>query len=389
MKRFDIVDEEMIAEGQATDAYFERTEEALEHADCNPKVVAEVTADQFNDDEFCVLAGLKDAANLLQPLDVEVDALPEGTLVDSGPVMRIKGQYRDFARYETALLGFLSHASGMATAAKECVRATESYTGEQVASVLSFGSRHVHPSLGAMVERSALIGGVDGFSNVAAGEVLDREASGTMPHALMLSFGKGNNEEAWTAFNEAVADDIPRIVLCDTFTDEVDEVARAVKTLGDDLDGVRLDTTGSRRGSFQHIIKEVRYKLNELDSSDVDIYVSGGLGPEDIRELRDIADGFGVGGQIVNAPTVDFSLDIVERNGEAISKRGKLAGVKEVYRQYSGQGRAEHVVLPEDEETSAHPLMEPLIRDNKVIPSLTIEEARDWAAEDAEDVEFY
>lgn len=46
------------------------------------------------------------------------------------------------------------------------------------------------------------------------------EPSGTMPHALMLSFGKGNQEEAWSAFNEGVADTVPRIALCDTYTDE-------------------------------------------------------------------------------------------------------------------------------------------------------------------------
>ena len=45
---FDVVSPETIAEGRATDAYFERTVEALEHADENPHVVAEVTADQFS-----------------------------------------------------------------------------------------------------------------------------------------------------------------------------------------------------------------------------------------------------------------------------------------------------------------------------------------------------
>ena len=46
---FDIVPETAIVEGRATDAYFLRTEEALEYADRNPHVVAEVTADQFGD----------------------------------------------------------------------------------------------------------------------------------------------------------------------------------------------------------------------------------------------------------------------------------------------------------------------------------------------------
>ncbi len=90
-----------------------------------------------------------------------------------------------------------------------------------------------------MVERSALIAGLDGFSHVATGKILERDASGTMPHALLICFGKGNQEEAWRAFDEAVDADVPRVALCDTYSDEVDEVLRAAEVLGDSLDSVR------------------------------------------------------------------------------------------------------------------------------------------------------
>ena len=114
---FDMLSPETIASGRAADAYFDRTVETLAHADRNPRVVAEVTADQFPTGDFDVFAGAKDAAGLLSGFPVDVDALDEGTLFDGGPVLRIEGQYLDFARYETALLGFLSHASGIASAA--------------------------------------------------------------------------------------------------------------------------------------------------------------------------------------------------------------------------------------------------------------------------------
>ena len=42
-EEFDIVSPETIREGRATDAYFDRTVEALDHAGKNPDVVAEVT----------------------------------------------------------------------------------------------------------------------------------------------------------------------------------------------------------------------------------------------------------------------------------------------------------------------------------------------------------
>ena len=353
---FDIISPEAIQTGRATDAYFDRTEATLREADRNPHVVAEVTADQFPDGEFELLAGLTDAAALLADRAIDVDAIPPGRCFDGGPVMRIEGPYLEFGRLETSLLGFLSHASGIATAARR-VRAAAPETP-----IFSFGARHVHPSIAAGVERSALLAGLDGFSHLAAGDVIGRAASGTMPHALMLCFGRDNQEAAWAAFDTAVDSDVPRIALCDTFTDEVDESLRAAETLPN-LDGVRLDTTGSRRGNFRQIIQEVRWELDAAGHEDVDIFVSGGLGVSELRELRDVADGFGVGSAIANADPVDFSLDIVAVDGEPIAKRGKLSGVKSVYRTDDG---GHHIGLRSGEPPAdSESLLEPLIRDGE------------------------
>ncbi|WP_144906289.1 nicotinate phosphoribosyltransferase [Halobellus captivus] len=375
---FDIVGPDAIAEGSATDAYFDRTETTLRHAGRNPRVVAEVTADQFPDGDYELLAGVKDAAALLEGRDVDVDVVPPGRLFDGGPVMRIEGEYLEFARFETSLLGFLSHASGVATAALDVRRAAPDST------VLSFGARHVHPSIAAMIERSALVAGLDGFSHVAAGAVIGREAGGTMPHALLICFGRGNQEQAWQAFDDAVDEDVPRVALCDTYSDETDEALRAAEALGDRLDSVRLDTTGSRRGDFRHIIREVRWTLDAYGHEDVDIFVSGGLDPSDLVELRDVADGFGVGGYVSNADPVDFALDIVELDGEPAAKRGKLTGAKAVYRTADG---GHHVGLrdrsgPEDSET----LLRPLLRDGELVDDvdLGIDAAVERAARDAE-----
>jgi nicotinate phosphoribosyltransferase len=378
---FDIVPPEAIRSGRATDAYFDRTVEALDHADRNPTVVAEVTADQFPTGEWHLLAGLPDAARLLsgRPVDIDVDALPEGTLFDGGPVMRIEGPYREFCRLETALLGFLSHPTGVATRALEARRAAPDST------VLSFGSRHVHPSLGAMVERSALLGGLDGFSNVAAGDVIGRTAGGTMPHALVICFGRGNQEAAWQAFDAAVPEETPRIALTDTYSDEVDEALRAAETI-DDLDGVRLDTTGSRRGDFRHIVREVRWTLSAHGHEDVDIFLSGGLGPVQLRELRDVADGFGVGSYVSNADPLDFALDIVEVDGEPAAKRGKLTGRKAVYRTADG---GHHIGLADREgPDGAESLMEPLVRDGDVVRPFDLDGAIERAAAEADAVGF-
>ena len=380
MTEFDVVDPADISAGRATDAYFDRTVEALDHAGVDPDVVAEVTADQFPTGEFELFAGLKDAARLLEGLPVDVDALAEGTCFDGGPVMRIEGNYRAFARYETSLLGFLSHASGIATNA---LRAR--HTAPDVP-LFSFGARHVHPSIAPMVERSALLAGFDGFSHVAAGDILDRDPSGTMPHALVICFGRNNPEPAWRAFNEAVDADVPRIAICDTFSDETDEVLRAVEELGDDLDGVRIDTTRSRRGDLRHIVEEVRWLLDSKDRQDVDIFVSGGITPESLAELRDVADGFGIGGYVSNADPVDFALDIVELDGDPISKRGKLGGVKEVYRTPDG---GHHVALASGTgPIDGDALLEPLLRDGEIVRDFDLDRAATHATTDAENVGF-
>jgi len=375
---FDVLNPETIGSGDATDAYFDRTVEALEGTGRNPHVVAEVTADQFPTGEFEVLAGVKDAAALLSGCAVDVNAIREGRLFDGGPVLRIEGTYLAFCRLETALLGLLSHASGMATHALRARQAAPDST------VLSFGSRHVHPAIAPVVERSALLGGLDGFSNVAAGEVIDREAGGTMPHALVICFGNGNQEDAWRAFHEAAPEGVPRITLCDTYTDEVDETIRAAEELGDDLDAVRIDTTGSRRGAFRHILREVRWELDVRGFDDVDVFASGGLGPDELRDLRDVADGFGVGGYVSNADPIDFSLDIVTVEGEPAAKRGKLSGRKQVYR--TPEGGHEIALADRADPPDGEPLLEPLIRDGELVREFDLDAAAERCLADAEAV---
>jgi nicotinate phosphoribosyltransferase len=357
-RKYDLLTAEDIDDGRATAAYFLRTEEVLEDVGADPEVVAELSAP----DGWNLIAGLEDLARLLEGTPVDVDAPPEGTPISEGPILRIEGPYRAFARYESSVLGFLAHASGIASAAWR-VRAA---AGDRT--VLSFGTRRQHPALGAMIERSALIGGADGIGNVGGGETIGVEAGGTMPHALAIVLG--SSEAAWNAFDDALDPDVPRVMLCDTFDDEAEEVRRALETLGEALEGVRLDTTGSRRGDMRAIIEDVRWELRRYDREDVDVLVSGGIGVPEIERLRGVADGFGVGGAIANADPIDFSLNVVEVDGDARAKRGVKPGAKTVYRE-----GYEDTVVERGETAPGEELLEPLIEDGEIVRAFDLDDA--------------
>jgi nicotinate phosphoribosyltransferase len=363
-RRYDLLSPAEIDAGRATAAYFLRTEEILDRTGADPDVVAELSAP----DGWHVLAGLGDAARLLSGLPIDVDAPPEGTVVSGGPVLRIEGPYRAFARYESSLLGFLAHASGVATAAMRVRAAARDRT------VLSFGTRRQHPALGAMIERSALIGGVDGIGNVAGGEAIGVEAGGTMPHALAVCLGDAAT--AFAAYDAALDDDAPRTMLCDTFGDEASEAATAVETLGDALDAVRLDTTASRRGEMREIVRDVRYELDRRGREDVEILVSGGIDAAAVRRLRGVADGFGVGAAIADADPVDLSLNVVAVDGEPRAKRGVGRGAKQVYR----DGYDDRVV-PRGTDAPGEALLRPLLVDGEIVAEFDLDAARDRVRE--------
>jgi len=366
MGTFLTVSDEAIKNGECTDIYFIRTEEALKNDRINPHVVMEVTATSLPD-SWAVFCGLADVLALLDGVPVTVDAMPEGTIFyRNEPVLRIAGKYRDFCRYETAILGFLCHASGIASAAAHIRLAA----GDRP--VYSFGSRRQHPAIATMIERAAWIGGVDGVSNTCAPEGMP--VVGTMPHAFVMCYKKP--EDAWRAFDRSAPKSVPRIMLCDTYCDEKSESLRAAEC---GAAAVRLDTPRSRRGNMRAIIEEVRWELDAHGFEKVKIFLSGGVTREDVILYRDCVDAFGVGGAIANAPVIDFAMDIVELEGEPKAKRGKRSGVKQVYAKKTG----EHVVLPASKKgpQGAKPLIDAYIEDGKVVQDSWMQEARRRVAE--------
>jgi len=322
---FQVASDEEIVGGRTADIYFLRTLEVLHRKKATATVTAEIVLKSFPDGwGWGVLAGVGEVAHLLKGLPVNVRSLPEGTFFGSmQPVLTVEGRYIDFAQLETALLGLLCQASGVATKAARCKRAAGSRP------VVSFGARRMHPALSPMIERNAYLGGCDGVSAVKSAELLKLEPSGTMPHSLVLMLG--DTVTAAKAFHEIVDPGVRRVVLIDTFSDEKVEAVRVAEALGPDLHAVRLDTPASRRGDLVGILREVRWELDIRGFQHVKLFVSGGLDEEEILRLNPVADAYGVGTAISNAPVLNFGMDIVEIDGVPTAKRGKMSGRKMVY----------------------------------------------------------
>jgi nicotinate phosphoribosyltransferase len=335
---FHVASEAEIKAGEVSDVYFSRTVQILRARGINKRVKAEIRLKSFpqSDWSFGVLAGIEEAASLLTGLPVDAWAMDEGTLfAPYEPVLVVEGNYLDWAEWETALLGVLCQASGIATKAARCKRAA----GER--QVISFGARRMHPALAPMIERNAFIGGCDGVAVTKSAELIDADPTGTIPHALVLMFG--DTVEALRAFNEVVDPKVRRVALIDTLQDEKFEAIRVAEALGRDLYAVRLDTPSSRRGDFFRILDEVRWELDYRGYEHVKILASGGIDEYEILRLNPLVDGYGVGTAIANAPVLSFALDIMEIEGQPFAKRGKRSGAKQVWRQ---PGSVQNVVLP-------------------------------------------
>jgi len=357
-----------IIRGKITDVYFERTLKILKAKKINPVVKAEFIAKSFPDEwRWAVLAGMEEAANILKHLPVNVRSIREGTIFfPYEPVMEIEGRYQDFCVYETALLGLLCQASGIATKAARFKK----LAGQRP--VISFGARRMHPVLAPMIERNAYIGGCSGVAVGKSGEMIGEDPMGTMPHALIICMG--STVEAIRAYDEVLAPALKRVVLIDTFLDEKFEALNVAEAMGNKLFAIRLDTPSSRRGDFYRILEEVRWELDLRGHKKIRLYVSGGIKEQDVPVLNSFVDAYGIGTSISNAPVVDFSMDIMEIEGEPRAKRSKWSGSKRVLR--CGKCNSARIV-PNDREkyececgARLGDVLVPFIKNKKIIKKL-------------------
>jgi nicotinate phosphoribosyltransferase len=345
-RRFNSATDAEILKADVADSYFHRTMQILRARGlADTPVHAELAYKTSDPDDWFVVAGLDEVAYLLDDVEVDARAVPEGTICrPHEPVLTLSGPYGAFAEHETAILGLLCQASGVATGAARCRLAA----GQRP--VISFGARRMHPAVTPMIERAAYLGGCDMVAVDLAVERLGIPATGTTPHALVLVLG--STAEAARAFDEVIEPEVPRTIIIDTFDDEKFGALLAARAIPDSISAIRMDTPGNRRGDFLDLMREVRWELDRNGFEHVKIFASGGIDVDYILHLNPVCDAYGVGGAIADAPMIDYSLDIVEVDGEDRSKRGKRGGRKRLLELQDGRRMILAATAPAPEGSS-------------------------------------
>ena len=175
--------DEAVLSGESTDIYFARTIEILRHEGRNPIATMEVFPGRAG-----VLCGMEEVKALLARVlpedNREVWALAEGEMIAAKEVvLRITAPYQSYGLYETVIDGILSHCSGWATAARQCVEAAGGLP------LISFGVRGVHPSVVGVMDYSAIIGGCAGCSSIIGAKLAGIEPFRNGPRSDVADLG--------------------------------------------------------------------------------------------------------------------------------------------------------------------------------------------------------
>jgi nicotinate phosphoribosyltransferase len=334
---------EKIRDSYYSDTYFALTKELLEAEGEHPQVTMQVFAKRQG-----LLGGIDEAIAVLRLCAgrrledgsweegwprLRVSALHEGDPIEPWEtVMTIEGDYSLFAHLETVYLGTLARRSLVMTNVRHVVDAADGK------SVLFFPARHDHWLVQTGDGWAAHVAGAIGVSTDANASWWGGRGTGTIPHALIAVYG-GDTVAAARDYARRFAARSNIICLVDFHNDSVGEAVKVAHALGDDLWGVRLDTSEKLvdvaladrpdahqlRGVTPELAQAVRDGLDAAGHQRVKIVVSGGFDAEKIERFEAVGapvDSYGVGSSLIRG-NFDFTADVVELAGRAAGKVGR------------------------------------------------------------------
>jgi nicotinate phosphoribosyltransferase len=343
---------EQMRAGYYSDAYFNFTKEMLEAEPAAPNVLMQVFQKKKS-----VLGGIDEAIAILklcaghavEPFGfgdgwlpgwdaLTVHALHEGDRIEPWePVMTIEGPYAEFAHLETVYLGVMARRSLVMNNVR---RVCEAASGKPI---LFMPARHDHWQVQTGDGMAAHLAGAIGVSTDAQASWWGGTGIGTVPHGMIAAY-RGDTVAAAKAFAERFKDKMNITVLVDFDNDCVKTALDVADALGDDLWGVRLDTSeklidkslhrvaGGRRptessfsGVCPRLVQNVRDALDAKGHDRVKIVVSGGFNPDKIGLFESLGvpvDAYGVGSSLLRGSN-DFTADVVEVDGEPCAKVGR------------------------------------------------------------------
>lgn len=270
-------------------------------------VLDAIVAFRFADADLVALEGVVGDATLDRlsryRFDGTIEVVDDGELyLPEDPVVTVIAPFADAIVLETTVLAHLNGASGVATAAAGMRAAAGDRTlSEQ-------GSRRVNPASGTEAARAAWVAGFDSTSNLAAGDRYGVPTTGTAAHAWTLLHGD-DEQQAFEAQLRSVGNGTTLLV--DTYDtargiDRAIAAARAVhNTAGPGA--IRIDS-----GDLRAEAHAARSRLDSAGAHETRIVVSGEVDEAEIRRLADApVDGFGVGTNVVIAPSPGFVYKLV------------------------------------------------------------------------------
>ena len=319
--------------GYYSDKYFVRTREVLLRDGYRPRVTMQVFGKQH-----ALLGGIDEALAILKLCaiewkDLEAWALYDGDAIEPWEtVLMIEGPYDAFAHLETLYLGVLARRTRVGTNTR---RVVEAANGKEI---MFFPARHDHWLVQTGDGYAAHIAGAIGVSTDAQASWWGSEGVGTVPHAMIAAFG-GNTVLASKKFAEHMEPGIKLVTLVDFENDCVRTSLEVAEALGDQLYGVRLDTSEmlvdksviNQMGQFKptgvtpQLAWNVRRALDRAGYSGVKIVVSGGFTVDKITEFEKTGapvDAYGVGSSLFQG-RFDFTADVVRHEGRPCSKVGR------------------------------------------------------------------